>query len=94
VDNQSHCCIFHHTLFVSGISPAHAEILAVSTIMASAALCLGEGPVRRSVVLAGIIFLWLTYILLALPTSLILVMPVIGTFALGDCFGRMGAANG
>jgi hypothetical protein len=60
--------------------PCHAEVLAVSTVMVSAALHLGEGPVRRSILLTGVIFLCLTYILLAIPTSLILTIPIAGMF--------------
>ena len=60
--------------------PCHAEVLAVSTIMVSAALHLGEGPLRRSILLTGVIFLCLTYILLAIPTSLILTIPIAGMF--------------
>ena len=60
--------------------PCHAEVLAVSTVMVSAALHLGEGPVRRSILLTGVIFLCLTYILLAIPTSLILTLPISGMF--------------
>lgn len=60
--------------------PCHAEVLAVSTVMASAALHLGEGSVRRSILLTGVIFLCLTYVLLAIPTSLILIAPIAGTF--------------
>ena len=51
--------------------PNHAEVVAVSVIAVSAALHLGEGPVRRSIAFAGVIFLCLTHILLADPTSLI-----------------------
>ena len=61
--------------------PNHAEVVAVSVIAVSAALHLGEGPVRRSIVLAGVIFLCLTHILLADPTSLILALPVLGMFS-------------
>jgi hypothetical protein len=60
--------------------PCHGEVLAISTIMVSAALNLGGGPVWRSIVLTGIIFLCLTYILLAIPTSLILTVPIAGIF--------------
>jgi hypothetical protein len=60
--------------------PCHAEVLAVSTVMVSAALHLGEGPVRRSILLTGVIFLSLTYILVAIPTSLILTISIVGMF--------------
>jgi hypothetical protein len=60
--------------------PCHAEVLAASTIMVSAVLRLGDGPVRSSTLLAGVIFLCLTYILLAIPTSLILTVPIVGVF--------------
>jgi hypothetical protein len=61
-------------------SPAHAEILAVSTIMVTATLHLGGGPIRRSIKSAVVIFLCATYILAALPTSLVLVLPVVAIF--------------
>jgi TM2 domain-containing membrane protein YozV len=48
--------------------------------MATATLHLGRGPVWRSVLLAGVIFLGLTHTLLALPTSLVLTMPILGMF--------------
>ena len=61
--------------------PNHAEVVAVSVIAVSAVLRLGDEPVGRSIVLAGVIFLCLTHILLADPTSLILVLPVLGMFS-------------
>jgi TM2 domain-containing membrane protein YozV len=60
--------------------PCHAEVLAMSTIMVSAVLRLGEGSVRRSILLTVVIFLCLTYVLLAIPTSLILIVPIAGAF--------------
>jgi hypothetical protein len=62
--------------------PHPAEVLAVSTLMVSAALHLGRGSVWRSGLLSIAIFFGLTYILLAAPTTLILMLPIIGAFVL------------
>ena len=59
-------------------SPNHAEVLAVLTVMVSTILHLGRGPLWRSVLLAGVIFLGLTHTLLADPTSLVLTLPILG----------------
>ena len=58
--------------------PGHAEVLAVLTVMVSTIFHLGRGPVWRSVLLAGVIFLGLTHALLADPTSLVLTLPILG----------------
>ena len=58
--------------------PHNAEVLAVLTITASATFHLGRGPVWRSVLLSAVIFLGLTHTLLALPTSLVLTLPLLG----------------
>src|SRR5262249_41618650 len=59
-------------------SPNHAEVLAVLTVMVSTIFHLGRGPLWRSVLLAGVIFLSLTHTLLADPTLLVLTLPILG----------------
>jgi hypothetical protein len=66
------------------LTPSHAEALVASTIMASAALHLGVDSIRRSIFMTGVIFLCLTYVLLAIPVSLILIAPVTGMFAVAN----------
>jgi len=61
--------------------PCHAEMLAVSTVMVSAALHLGKRSIPHSIMLTGVIFLCLTYYMLAFPTSLILTAPIALIFA-------------
>ncbi len=58
--------------------PGYAEVLAVLTVMVSTIFHLGKGPVWRSVLLAGGIFLGLTHTLLAEPTLLVLTLPILG----------------
>src|SRR5215831_6568244 len=58
--------------------PGHAEVLAVLTVMVSTISHLGRGPLWRSVLLAGVIFLGLTHTLLADPTQLVLTLPILG----------------
>jgi hypothetical protein len=58
--------------------PGYAEVLAVLTVMVSTIFHLGKGPVWRSVLLAGVIFLGLTHTLLAEPTLLVLTLPILG----------------
>src|SRR5215831_1661392 len=58
--------------------PGYAELLAVLTVMVSTIFHLGKGPVWRSVLLAGVIFLGLTHTLLAEPTQLVLTLPILG----------------
>jgi hypothetical protein len=60
--------------------PNHAEVLAVLTVMVAATLHLGRGPVWRSALLASVIFVGLTHTLLAIPTSLVLTLPILGMF--------------
>src|SRR5262245_8703295 len=76
-------------------SPHNAEVLAVFTVAASATFHLGRGPVWRSVLLSVVIFLGLTHTLLALPTSLVLTLPLLGgdvaviDQAAGDSYDRV-----
>src|SRR5262249_20440858 len=49
--------------------PGHAEVLAVLTVMVSTIFHLGRGPLWRSVLLAGVIFLGLTHTLFAFVGS-------------------------
>ena len=60
--------------------PHNAEVLAVLTVMVTATLHLGRGPIWRSLLVAGVIFVGLTHTLLALPTSLVLTVPILGMF--------------
>jgi TM2 domain-containing membrane protein YozV len=46
--------------------------------MVSTIFHLGRGPLWRSILLAGVIFLGLTHTLLADPTSLVLTLPILG----------------
>src|SRR5215470_3208141 len=48
--------------------------------MVTATLHLGRGPIWRSLLVAGVIFVGLTHTLLALPTSLVLTVPILGMF--------------
>jgi hypothetical protein len=62
-------------------TPTHAEILSVSVIIMTAALCIGARPIWRSILLTAIAFLGITHIVLGSPTSLVLVGPVIAISA-------------
>jgi hypothetical protein len=61
--------------------PHTGETLAISTLMALAALEIGRKPGWLSTLCAIGIFLGITYITLALPTSLVLVLPIPILFA-------------
>jgi hypothetical protein len=61
--------------------PHNAEVLAISTFIALAALEIGGKPRWLSALFATGIFLGITYITLALPTSLVLCLPIVMIFA-------------
>jgi hypothetical protein len=62
-------------------TPTHAEVLSVSVIVTTAALCIGARPIWRSILLTAIVFLGLTHIVLGAPTNLSLVGPFIAISA-------------
>jgi hypothetical protein len=61
--------------------PHHAELLSVVVLMASFALRLGNGLWVKNMALTAGIFLCLSFILFAEPTTLILALPVVGLFS-------------
>ena len=61
--------------------PHHAELLSVSVLMASFALRLGYGFWAKDIALTTVLFLCLSFILFAEPTTLILALPVVGLFS-------------
>jgi hypothetical protein len=62
--------------------PHPAEVLAVSTLLVSAALHLGRGSIWRSGLLSIGILGGLTYLLVSAATLLVLTLPIVGAFAL------------
>jgi hypothetical protein len=70
--------------------PNQAEVLAVFTVTASATFHLGRGPVWRSALLSAVIFLGLTHTLLALPTSLVLTLPLLGLVTVAKLLSSTG----
>jgi len=61
--------------------PHHAELVAISMLTALAALEVGRKPVWLSALFTTGFFLGTTYIMLALPTSLTLCLPIMMIFA-------------
>jgi hypothetical protein len=62
-------------------SPHHAELLSVLVLMASFALRVGDGSWPENIVLTTGLFLCLSFILFAEPTTLVLALPVVGLFS-------------
>jgi hypothetical protein len=67
------------TLWV--FTPTHAEILSVSVLVTTAALCMRARPIWRPILLTAIAFFGLTHVVLGDPTSLTLVGPVVAISA-------------
>src|SRR5262249_17167981 len=71
-------------------SPSHAEVLALFAVTASAPFHLRRGTVWRSVLPSAVIFLGLTHTLLALPTSLVLTLPLLGLVTVAKLLSSTG----
>src|SRR5262249_42557894 len=61
--------------------PHHAELFSVLVLMASFALRVGDGSSGENIALTIGLFLCLSFILFAEPTTLILALPVVGLFS-------------
>ena len=61
--------------------PHHAELFSVLVLMASFALRVGDGSSGENIALTIGLFLCLSFILFAEPTTLVLALPVVGLFS-------------